>query len=78
MRKKLEELEVYEELSKAPHKSIFLSADPRLIVYEECHRLVAGNNDYDFFLQKVRTSYRYCFDFYTSANTSAKKPRERR
>lgn len=58
MRTKLEQLEVYKELSTAPHKSIFLSADPRLIVYEECHRLVGTNNDYDFFLQKIRTSYR--------------------
>lgn len=59
MRKKLEEMGVYEELSKAPHKSIFLTGDPRLIVYQEVHRLVGTNNDYDFFLQKVRTSYRY-------------------
>ena len=60
MQKKLEELGVYEVISKAPHKSIFLTGDPRLIVYEEVHRLVGSNNDYDFFLQKVRDSYR-CF-----------------
>lgn len=59
---KMEEMGVYKQLSAAPHKSIFLTADPRLIVYEECHRLVKDNNDYDFFLQTVRNSFRCIFN----------------
>jgi len=58
MRAKMEEMEVYKELKSAPHKSIFLTADPKLIIYQESQRLVGTNGDYDFFLQKIRDSFR--------------------
>ena len=50
---------MYDQLAKAVHKSIFLTSDPRLIVYQEAHRLVGDNNDPDFFLQKIRDSFRW-------------------
>ena len=58
MRGKMEEMEVYKDLKSAPHKSIFLTADPKLIIYQEASRLVGSNGDYDFFLQKIRDSFR--------------------
>ena len=50
---------MYDQLAKAVHKSIFLTSDPRLIVYQEAQRLVGDNNDPDFFLQKIRDSFRW-------------------
>ena len=61
MRAKMEEMEVYQDLKIAPHKSIFLTADPKLIIYQEASRLVGSNGDYDFFLQKIRDSFRCSF-----------------
>lgn len=54
----LEKLGVTEELASASHKTIFLTSDPKQIIYHEATKLVGSNGDPDFFLQTLRNSFR--------------------
>lgn len=54
----LKQAELYDHLQNAPHKSVFLTSDPKAIIFQESQRLTGDNKDPDHFTQKLRDSFR--------------------